>query len=101
MHLLHAYSHQLGVVIGQMEFFLTQGSSTRTVYTTFDKGHGRIERRIYTLDTQIGSYKFDSRTKYQSLWLCSVRKRFIVSALADCESTLAAGELVRNKRTCQ
>lgn len=121
MHLLHAYSHQLGVVIGQMEcsrektneipiskkliealkmkdaiitadamlcqkevvkkiakdndyilalkgnhplmeqevkdFFLTQGSSARTVYTTFDKGHGRIERRIYTLDTQIGWFE--------------------------------------------
>ena len=121
MHLLHAYSHQLGVVIGQMEcsrektneipiskkliealkmkdaiitadamlcqkevvkkiakdndyilalkgnhplmeqevkdFFLTQGNSARTVYTTFDKGHGRIERRIYTLDTQIGWFE--------------------------------------------
>ena len=35
------------------DFFLSPATSTRTVYTTFDKGHGRIERRIYTLDTHI------------------------------------------------
>ena len=111
LHLLRAYSHKLGVVIGQMEcssektneipiaekliqilkikdviitadallcqkeivkkiakdndyilalkgnhqlmeqevkeFFLSPATSTRSVHTTFDKGHGRIERRIY------------------------------------------------------
>ena len=38
-------------------FFLMQGSPTRTVYTTFDKGHRRIERRIYTLDTPLGWFE--------------------------------------------
>ena len=121
LHLLHAYSHELGVVIGQMEcssektneipiskkliealkiketiitadallcqkeivkkiakdndyilalkgnhplmeqevkeFFLSPATSTRSVHTTFDKGHGRIERRIYTLDTNIGWFE--------------------------------------------
>ena len=121
LHLLHAYSHELGVVIGQMEcsrektneipiseklidalkikdtiitadallcqkdivkkiakyngyilalkgnhplmeqevkdLFLSPPTSARTVYTTLDKGHGRIERRIYTLDTQIGWFE--------------------------------------------
>ena len=121
LHLLHAYSHELGVVIGQMEcssektneipiskkliealkiketiitadallcqkeivkkiakdndyilalkgnhplmeqevkeFFLSPATSARSVHTSFDKGHGRTERRIYTLDTTIGWFE--------------------------------------------
>ena len=36
------------------EFFLSPATSTRSVHTNFDKGHGRTERQIYTLDTTIG-----------------------------------------------
>ena len=39
------------------EFFLSPATSTRSVHTSFDKGHGRIERRIYTLDTTIGWFE--------------------------------------------
>lgn len=117
LHVLHAYSHELGVVIGQMEcrrektneipiskrliealkikntiittdallcqkdickkiakdneyvlalkgnhsimenevkeFFECTAQNSRSRCETFDKGHGRIERRIYTLDTNI------------------------------------------------
>ena len=41
------------------DFFLTQGDSTRIVYTTIDKGH----RRIYTLDTQIGWFEQKKKLK--------------------------------------
>lgn len=122
LHLLHAYSHELGIVLGQMEctcdktneipvsrklydalklenavitadammcqkefarkiragkaknngyvlavkgnqpelekdavdFFEIEGGESRRTFETFDKGHGRIERRTYTLDTDIG-----------------------------------------------
>ena len=35
------------------EFFLCPAEQTRSQITTFDKGHGRLEERIYTLDTNI------------------------------------------------
>ena len=47
------------------DFFLSPATSTRTVYTTFDKGHGRIERRIYTLDTHIGW--FEQKKEWKNL----------------------------------
>lgn len=121
LHFLHAYSHEIGIVIGQMEctgektneipisrklfdtlklenaiitadammcqkefakkitqkksknngyvftvkgkqrnlerdvkdFFECEGGNTRKTFETFDKGHGRIEKRLYTLDTDI------------------------------------------------
>ena len=46
------------------DFFLSPAPSTRSVHTTFDKGHGRIERRIYTLDTNIGWFEDKKEWKH-------------------------------------
>lgn len=55
------------------DFFECDGGDGRKTYETLDKGHGRIERRIYTLDTDIGW--FAGRKEWQGL-----------SAFGKCES---------------
>ena len=160
LHLLHAYGHELGVVIGQMEcsrektneipiskklvaslkikgtvitgdamlcqkdvvkkiakdneyilalkgnhpvmdeevreFFRMPATRSRTTCTTFDIGHGRTERRIYTLDTDIGW--FADRKAWKKLCafgMCEsivwskgkerTEKRYFITSLTDVE----------------
>ena len=47
------------------DFFLSPATSTRTFYTIFDKGHGRTEPRIYTLDNQTGW--FEEKKEWKNL----------------------------------
>jgi len=141
LHLLHAYSHELGIVLGQKEctrdktneitvskalfdalklenavitadammcqkdfarkitskksknngyvlavkgnqpelekditdFFKCEGSESRKSLETFDKGHGRMERRIYTIDTDTG-------------WFAGRKEWAGLAAFGKCES---------------
>ncbi len=158
LHLLHAYSHELGVVIGQMEcsrektneipvskrliealkikntvitadallcqkevckkiakdneyvlalkanqpmmeqevkeFFVCPAEQTRSEITTFDKGHGRLEERTYTLDTNIGWFADKKEWKNLGAFgMCesiirrkgkkTIEKRYFITSLKD------------------
>ena len=47
------------------DFFGCEGTESRSSCETIDKGHGRIEKRIYTLDTDIGW--FTDRKQWKGL----------------------------------
>ena len=162
LHLLHVYSHELGLVIGQMEctcnktneitvckelfdslrledavitadammcqkefaakvarkngyvlavkgnqptmeseikdFFGCEGTESRSSCETRDKGHGRIEKRIYTLDTDIGWFadrkqwkglaafgKCESHVTRTKSGKESVETRYFITTLTDVE----------------
>ena len=59
--------------------FLSPATSTRTVYTTFDKGHGRIEWRIYTLDTHIGW--FEQKKEWKNRAALAIIRRILYNRI--------------------
>ena len=62
------------------DFFLSPAPSTRSVYTSFDKGHGRIERRI--LSEELFTTELRCSLKWiRSVWASALASTTIILEL--------------------